>query len=282
MLKKSLLAIGLALLLVVPSVLATEYTSGKRFDFWMEMAKLGLSVNKFGRSTNVDTGVSTDIWDRANAVDDQDIWTAPTTARIHQIVSTSVSDDGSPVGVGARTLRIFGLIDWDADGETTEDITLNGTTNVPTVNSYVIIYRLTVLTKGATSSNVGIITATADTDATVTAQIQPDIGQSQMAIFAISSRFNYYLISFYSSVQAVSSGKEIKITLLENPEPDVELTNFLNQHSFGIGGGGTTDVQHMFMPFKKMAGPSILKVNAIGDADDMDVSAGFDIILERK
>jgi len=282
MFRKSLLAIGLALLLVVPSVLATEYTSGKRLDFWMEMAKLGLSVNKFGRSTNVDTAISTDIWDRANATDDQDIWVAPTTARIHQIVSTSVSDDGSPVGVGARTLRIFGLTDWDADGETTEDIILNGTTNVPTINSYVIIYRLTVLTKGATSPNVGTITATADTDATVTAQIQPTVGQSQMAIFAVSSKFNCYLTSFFASVQSVATGKEIKITLLENPEPDVELTNFLNQHSFGIGGDGTTDVQHLFRPFKKIEGPGILKVNAVGDADNMDVSAGFDIILERK
>jgi len=268
----------------IPLLLASSYPA-RHNDFMLDVARgqhHTIGVNKFGRTENVDNGISTDVWDRANPTDDQDIWIAPTVARVHQIVSSSASDDGSPVGVGARTLRVFGLTSWDADGETTEDITLNGTTNVATSNSYVIIYRLAVLTKGATSANVGTITATADTDATVTAQIQPSAGDTQMAIFGVSSKFDCYLISFYGSVQAVSSGKEIKITLLVNPEPDAELTNFLTRHTFGIGGSGTTAIQHMFKPYVRLVGPGIFKVNVTGDADNMDVSAGFDIILIRK
>ena len=72
-----------------------------------------LAVNKFGRATNVDSGVATDIHDGAHATEDLDIWVAPTQARIHNIKSSSASDDGSPVGVGARTLRIYGLTAWD-------------------------------------------------------------------------------------------------------------------------------------------------------------------------
>lgn len=57
-------------------------------------------VNKFGRSTDVDSGVSTDIWDRANATDGQTIWTAPTQARTHQIASTSASANNTDVSGG--------------------------------------------------------------------------------------------------------------------------------------------------------------------------------------
>ena len=84
-------------------------------------------VNKFGRSTNVDNGVTTDIWDRANATDNQAIWLPPTVARIHDIVSTDAGDDGSPVGAGARTLLVCGLTSYSAK-EVSETIIMNGTT----------------------------------------------------------------------------------------------------------------------------------------------------------
>lgn len=80
-------------------------SAGSLTDFMLEVAAGNVpgnkSVNKFGRSTNVDNDVATDIWDRANATHDQDIWIAPTQARIHNIASTSANDDGDPVGVGA-------------------------------------------------------------------------------------------------------------------------------------------------------------------------------------
>ena len=236
-------------------------------------------VNKFGRSTNVDNGIATDIWERANPTDDDDIWTAPTSAVIHNIKSSSVSDDGSPAGVGARTLEVFGLIDFDTN-EVSEIITLNGTTDVPTVNSYVVIHRMEVLTKGATNVNVGTITATAVGGGNlITAQINIGEGQTQMAIYAIPSTQIAYVTNFYLSVQAVASGKEIVGKLLSNREPQNELTNFDTKHVLGIGGSGTTDVQHEFHPYKEFEGPCIIKMQAVGDADNMDVSAGFDLIL---
>ncbi len=238
------------------------------------------SINKFGRSTNVDNGINTDIWDRANIIQDQDIWVAPTQARVHNIVSTSASDDGSPVGGGARTLRVHGLTDWD-NAEVSEDVVLNGTNNVATTNSYTIIHRMKVLTKGATSSNVGLITATAQTDGTVTAQISADKGQTQMAIYGVPSTQVAYITNFYAWVLAVASGKEVKIALLVNPEPDNELINFLTKHTLGIGGGGTTAYQHFFKPYKQIEGPAIIKMQGVGDADNMDVSAGFDLVLNN-
>ncbi len=235
------------------------------------------TVNKFGRANNVD-GVPTDIWDRANVVDDQDIWIAPTQARIHDIVSDSASDDGSPAGVGARTLRIFGLTDWDT-AEVSEDITLNGTTNVPTVNSYIIIHRMRVLTKGATSVNVGKITATAQTDGTITAEIFAGQGQTQMAIYGVPSTQAAYVVSFWAGINKATAG-DVDVFLLENPEPGNELLNFLNKHTFGVSSTGSSYVRHPFDPFFKVPGPAIIKMQGRGTPINMDVSAGFDLIVK--
>ena len=160
------------------------------------------AVNKFGRSTDVDDGVNTDIWDVANAnsypsaaLDQQAIWVPPTTARTHQIASTSANDDGDPVGTGARTIQVYGLTGWGA-AETSEVVTMNGTTDVATSSSYVIIHRMKVLTYGGSGPNVGSITATADTDDTITAMIAPGEGQTQMAIYGFPSTQTAYMTGF--------------------------------------------------------------------------------------
>jgi len=252
-------------------------------DFALEVSRgkiAGISgVNKFGRSTDVDNGVKTDIWDRANAADAQPIWVAPTSAVIHNIVSSSASDDGSPPGTGARTIEVFGLTDFDTK-EVSETITLNGITNVPTVNSYVVIHRMEVLTKGATNVNVGTITATGVGGGNpITAQINIGEGQTLMAIYAIPSVQIAFMTNFYLSVQTVASGKEIIGRLLSNREPQNELLNFDTKHVLGIGGSGTTADQHFLLPYKKFEGPCIIKMQAVGDADGMDVSSGFDLYL---
>lgn len=233
------------------------------------------SVNKFGRCPdNVDLGVSTDIWDGASAATATIIWVAPTQARTHTIVSTSTSDDGSPAGVGARTIRVYGLTDWGTN-EVSEDITMDGTTGVTTSNSYVIIHRMRVLTKGATNTNVGTITATATTDTTLTAQINPGEGQTQMAIYGVPSTQKLYLSCYYASIQR-NAGGSADIELLVNPEPDTQLTNFLVKHTNVVTSGGTSFIERNFEPYYEITGPALVKVQATGSANNMDVSAGFD------
>jgi len=236
-------------------------------------------VNKYGRNIEIDSAVTADIWDGGKTVASGGvslIWVAPTAARIHQLVSTSASD--AAAGVGARTIQIYGLTSWTT-AETSEVITMNGTTDVPTVNAYVIIHRMKVLTKGATSSNVGVITATADTDSTVTALISALRGQTLMAIYGISSVETAYMGAVYATAnKSGGAAALVDVTLLVNPEPDAELTNYLEKQTFGLSTAGTSAWILPYYTPKKITGPAIIKIQATSGTNDMDVSAGFDII----
>lgn len=235
-----------------------------------------ITVNKFGRAPGyVDNGQATDIWDL-----DQPIWLAPTASRIHAIVSTSTNDT-SASGTGARTIRVYGLREWDGV-ESSEDISLTGTSPVNTTRSWVIIHRMKVLTSGASGPNVGVITATAATDGTVTAQILAGEGQTQMAIYGVGSRHNAFLTGYYASVQREPTAAGASIEVLVNPFPDDQPTVFLVKHTQGVVTTGTSYFRHDFNPYVKYAGPCIIKIQANGTKDGMDVSAGFDLILKTK
>ena len=238
------------------------------------------SVNKFGRAPSGGQTTATDIWDLADATPTSQIWVAPTQARVHAIVSTDDTDGktGAPNSVGARTLSVYGLTSWDA-AEVSEDITLTGTDAVNTTNSYVIIHRMKVLTKGATAVNAGDITATAATDATVTAAILTGQGQTQMAIYGVPSTKTAYITRYYgSAIQAAAACRGL-VTLKVNPEPDDEEIQFLTKHTNGWDTTATSYMSHEFSPYFKVAGPAIIKVQCISSAADTDFSAGFDLIL---
>lgn len=342
------------------------------------------TLNKYGKTTNADSGVLTDIWDRANATDDQDVWTAPTEARVHAIVSGDDTDitglgtltlTGLPLdtetvvigtktytfqdtltdvdgnvkigasasdsidnliaainlgagagtayaasmtantgftaeagagdtmrlydeessagattetltngswggantvsGAGARTLRIYGLTSWTGD-EVYEDIDLHGTSSVNTTNSFVIIHRMKVLTKGASGPNAGVITATAATDSTVTAQINAGNGQTLMAIYGIPSGKELYLKNYFASIIKAGSATTAEITLLVNPEPDSELTKFLVEHNWGLDTGSNNSLEDPFGGQDyPITGPAIIKLQANTSVANTTVVGGF-------
>lgn len=246
------------------------------------------TVTKFGRNIEIDSGVKADIWDGGQTVASGGtslIWLPPTQARTHTIISTSDNDSDTggtnPQSDGARTLRVHGLSDWDT-AEVSEDIVMDGTNGVVTSNSYVIIHRMQVLTKGnnAAGPNVGIITATATTDGTVTALIRATQGQTQMAIYGIPSTQKAYMGRFYANVnKAGGASGLVDVKLCVNPEPDAERLNYLVKHTFGLQTVGTSAFSIPYYAPKVIAGPAIIKVQILSGTNDMDVSAGFDMVL---
>lgn len=233
-------------------------------------------VTKFGRNSFLAAATPADIWTGPTG-----IWVAPTTARTHDIVSTSASDDGAPVGVGARTLRVFGLTGWGT-AEVFEDITLNGVTNVPTANAYVIIHRMQVLTYGATGVNVGVITATAQTDATVTASIgagaATGTGQTKMAIYGVPSTQTAYITKLEASIGTVDPAANMLITLCVTPDPTANLLHCIQKHQFTLLGAGSSEATHPFNPYQAIPGPAIIRMQAQADVVS-NVDAGFDLYL---
>jgi len=234
-----------------------------------------LAINKFGNAPNGIQTTATDIWDRADATPTQQIWLAPTAARTHSIVSSSVSDTNG--GAGARTIRLWGLKTWGT-AESSEDITLTGTTSVNTVNSYVIIHRMKVLTMGASGPNVGIITATAATDATVTAQISVGNGQTEMAIYGVPTGKTGYLYRWGCGINKQASVVvDVDFRLLINENPDVQTVAFLRKDDISLQSNGTSMFdRHYSLPYK-ITGPAIVKVQATGSAADIDGDSGFDL-----
>jgi hypothetical protein len=252
-------------------------------NFNLEVAKGDVTghyaVNKFGLTSNADSGVITDIWDAAA----QPVWLAPTEARVHNIVSTSDedSDTGGAIaqGDGARTLRLWGLKTWDL-AETSEDVIMDGTDGVDTANSYVIIHRMKVLTAGPTAPNVGTITAVAAADATVTAQIAPIKGQTLMAIYGVPSTQSFYMMNFSASV-ALASPASASAGVIIRSTMDVEndTTAFIFKHTGAVFEDGSTTFNRPFDPPKKFEGPCIIKIAFTAGANDTNGDASFDGVL---
>lgn len=234
-------------------------------------------VNKFGATTDADSGNDTDVWDGATGA--SPTWTAPTQARTHDIASTDLNDTSA--GSGARTIRIYGLTSWSTD-EVFEDITMNGTSNVASSNSYVIIHRMKVMTCGASGPNVGTITATAQTDSTVTAQIGAGNGQTLMAIYGVPSTKIAWIARYYGSIIKASSAMNSSLDLRVNPFPDSQLAPYLIKHTVGLDSAGSSYIAHRWEPVNNLGrGPMIIKIVVNSSANNATLKAGFDIILTR-
>lgn len=136
---------------------------------------------------------------------EEDIWSAGgvlvylASAEQMNVKSDDINDTAA--GSGMRTLSILGL---DANfNEIGETITLNGITNVLTTLSYLRIISL----KGVTGNNVGTITATAATAATLQASIAIGKSQSMMSHFTVPAGHTFVMVSSFG---ATGTGKELR------------------------------------------------------------------------
>lgn len=241
-------------------------------------------ANKYGKADDGIQVTPTDVWDRADAAATQQIWLAPTAARIHTIVSTAAADDGTPEGAGAsaQAVRVWYLPDWDT-AETFEDVVLNGVAGVAMNNAAVIVHRMKVIPVGTTYGiNAGNITATAAVDGTVTAQINIGEGQTLMAIYGIPSTQTAYMTAY--DLNSHNTGNpatvmETDFNMLVNERPDLNTTVFLNKSNLGAIVTGTTFLPKRFIPYKTIAGPAIIKFQATSTLADTEATAEFDMYI---
>ncbi len=230
------------------------------------------SLNKFGRNSDIDTGSNPeDVWDGGG------IWVAPTAARTHDIASDDANDTSA--GTGARTVTIFGLdSSWDLQ---TETVTMNGTSNVATANTYWRIFRMFVASAGSSETNEGTVTATAQTDATVTAQINPENGQTLMAIYTVPADTTLYLSQAYATINKSggTSGAMCDMAIYVRDGSAADRAWQVKQF-FGLSVTGTSSHQHHWkIPFSVQAKHDIRFTCVEVTDNNTDISAGFGGVL---
>jgi hypothetical protein len=123
------------------------------------------------------------------------------------IVSTSPVD--SATGAGARSIRLT-YYDQTMAGPFTEDVTLNGTTPVNTVNVNIcFIESIVVLTVGAQLGNVGTIAlkAAASGGGATIGSIAPGDNQTQWAHHYVAQGRAAYISGLYGAIKGIASGE---------------------------------------------------------------------------
>jgi hypothetical protein len=160
----------------------------------------------FAFSDNVTTNLRT-LWDGLPVV-----WQHPTTATTLSIVTTAVTADTG------GTILINGLdSDWNP---ITESIILNGTTPVPTTNSFIRVNGLSMTAPASgRTSNVGTITAKANS--TTFAQINPTIGRTQAGVYSVPNGYTLliYSVDAFSGDAGQSNYVTFDVSVTPNASP---------------------------------------------------------------
>jgi len=247
-------------------------TSGGFFspkDFNLELSKGKISghsaVNKFGRNIDVDTGSFQDIWDGGGTY-------GFLSAATEHWVSSESSNDGSGYP-GAGTIHIQGLdSSWNA---ATERVVLDGATHQPTSNAFLRVFRMKVMSAGASGKNIGRVLCAATDSGGTTAIISADYNQTLMAIYAIASGRTGYLTNWYGDMNRNTTSGAANLVLRARKDGET----FQTKHVLGIVGAGNSHFSHTFMPPLKFTEKTDIKIDADVSANNTDISAGFDITL---
>ena len=181
------------------------------------------TVSLFGYQSSVTT-TSIPVWENATT------YTYITTASTLTLASSSASDDT------LASVLISGL---DANfNPISETLFLNGVTGVTTVNSYLRVNSMIMVSAGTSqTTNVGTITLKQSSN--IVAQINIGIGKSQSTIYTVPNGYTFYLDqvevntsnSYTGStivtykVQTINNTNGVKIVALQQPFVSIYTIN---------------------------------------------------------
>lgn len=156
-------------------------------------------IHKFGINPDIDSGtLPEDIWSGGGPYTGFN----PTSAEIVELFSDSADD--TALGIGARTVQVFGLDENFL--EISETVTMDGLTPVNTVNSYIRLNRIKVISSGSNIFNVGAITARQSvTTANIFAVMPIGGNQSQVAAYTVPANKQGFLTSIYLEASKAQS-----------------------------------------------------------------------------
>ena len=155
-------------------------------------------VHKFGANFDVDNSSEPEtVWTGGGLYP----WSALNVAKTLYILSNDSNEEG--------TVELQGL---DEDyNVVTETVTLNGSTAVTTLNTFLRVYRMIYTDDGG--GNVGVITARVDSPSgTVVAQIEGVLSQTLMCVYTVPAGYTAYMMAVDFSVQ---KNKDAQVLMMQ-------------------------------------------------------------------
>jgi hypothetical protein len=222
------------------------------------------AIFKFGINGDVGTSVET-VWAQGGT------YVYPAAATVMKISSSSADD--AAAGTGARTISISGL---DANyNEISETVILNGQTEVNTVNSYLRIFSMFVVTAGSGATAVGTIyagtgTVTSGVPATVYGMIGIGANQTQMAFWTVPAGYTLYLMGVFYTSANTNANASTNFQLIQRPLGGV----FRQQSSSRVPGNGDF-ILDLHTPIA-FAEKTDIEVRAVASTSPSNVSAEFE------
>lgn len=240
-------------------------------DFYLEVQKGNITgtidYSAFGINPDIDIATVPEDISVAGGV-----FVPPTTYRVHDITSASANDTAA--GTGARTLKIYGVTSAGLESET---ITMNGAANVPTTKAYSDIYRMYVETAGGGYTNAGIITATAQVDATVTCSIIVDgFNSCRKCIRLIPPGYTGYLFDFSAAMYCATAGSYADCYLLRGS--NYNILRPAAYHSLS-NTGSSNETDEFKAPLVLASGEWVKARTTVVSNNNTLVQARFNLIL---
>ena len=202
------------------------------------------------------------------------------TGTTYYIRSSSASDDGDPVGTGARTVRIF-YLDTLGDAQRVT-VTLNGTTPVSLGSGFSYFLWMEVATVGSSSTSVGNLTissnaAGAPAVSEIVEYIAAGGNRSLSGRVKIPTGYTGYLIDW--SAMAIGNTMDTRLRgdyFSDDHTSSPGVFHFLDRAFLASGANATMDLHYEYAP----AGSEI-KVSAIpgGAPAGNKIDVHFDLLL---
>lgn len=199
-----------------------------------------------------------------------------TAAVAMEAISSSASDDGSPAGVGARTITVFGLNGSFA--EISESVVLNGVTAVPLVNTYRRINFVVVDTVGSTGSNVGSVDVRVTAGAVIQSRVIPGEGVSRAGVYTIPASKIAYIESSNGSLYRTSN-EAISVVIFTRDQSTTDKS--LKIAGFGVIIAHGNTVVSGDSAFDRIVGPCDIWMRAMASSGaNNGVYGRINLILE--
>lgn len=215
-------------------------------NYQLEVAKGNIagsaSFEKFGRNSDIDIATTPeDIWNGGG-----DYTGFPTgSAEIMEVFSSDANDTAA--GTGARTIRVYNLLDGTGAEASAQDVILNGTTpvDVHATNTYYRgATRVKVLTAGTGGENAGTITIRhKTTTANVFAVMPPGLNQTAIAAYTVPLGKTLYIsrVNFQMGRASGANGSAL-MSFRNRPDGGVfnttQLPTITNQSAYTLADNG--------------------------------------------